>query len=73
MMPRIRRQRLAVFADVYCDRGAFTLDQARRYLECARDLGFELKIHAEQFTHTGAARLAVELGAVERRSSGAGR
>ncbi len=63
MMPRIRRQRLVLFADVYCDRGAFTLDQARRYLECARDLGFELKIHAEQFTHTGAARLAVELGA----------
>jgi imidazolonepropionase len=63
MMPRIRRQRLAVFADVYCDRGAFTLDQARRYLECARDQGFELKVHAEQFTHTGAARLAVELGA----------
>jgi imidazolonepropionase len=64
MMPRIRRQRLALFADVYCDRGAFTLDQSRRYLECARELGFELKIHAEQFTHTGAARLAVELNAV---------
>jgi len=63
MMPRIRRQRLAAFADVYCDRGAFTLDQSRRYLECARDLGFELKVHAEQFTHTGAALLAVELNA----------
>jgi imidazolonepropionase len=63
MMPRIRRQRLAAFADAYCDRGAFTAGQARRYLECARDLGFELKVHAEQFTHTGAARLAVELGA----------
>jgi imidazolonepropionase len=63
IMPRIRRQRLATFADVYCDRGAFALDQARRYLVCARQLGFELKIHAEQFAHTGAAQLAVELGA----------
>lgn len=63
MMPRIRRQRLATFADVYCDRGAFTVNQARRYLACARDLGFELKVHAEQFKHTGAARLACELGA----------
>src|SRR5260370_15824271 len=61
MMPRIRRQRLAVFADVYCDRGSFSLDQARRYLECARDFGFELKVHAEQFTHSGAAPLAAEL------------
>jgi imidazolonepropionase len=64
MLPRILRQRLASFADVYCDRGAFTIDQSRQYLECARELGLDLKIHAEQFTHTGAARLAVELGAV---------
>lgn len=64
MLPRIRRQRLASFADVYCDKGAFTLDQARQYLACARELGLDLKIHAEQFSHTGAARLAVELGAV---------
>jgi imidazolonepropionase len=64
MMPRIRRQRLATFADVYCDRGAFTPDQARRYLACARELGFELKVHADQFVRTGAARLACEMGAV---------
>jgi imidazolonepropionase len=63
MMPRIRRQRRASFIDIYCDRGAFTVDQARRYLAGARQLGFELKIHAEQFTHTGAVRLGIELGA----------
>jgi len=63
MMPRIRRQKLASFADVYCDQGAFTIEQARRYLAAAREAGFQLKIHAEQFTHTGAARLAVELEA----------
>jgi len=63
MMPRIKRQKLALFTDVYCDQGAFTVKQARRYLSAARKLGFGLKIHAEQFSHTGAARLAVELDA----------
>ncbi|MBZ5593541.1 MAG: imidazolonepropionase [Acidobacteriia bacterium] len=63
MMPRIKRQKLARFADAYCDRGAFTIEQARRYLSAARARGFDLKIHAEQFSHTGAARLAVELEA----------
>ncbi|HTT62138.1 MAG TPA: imidazolonepropionase [Bryobacteraceae bacterium] len=63
MMPAIRRRRLARFVDVYCDEGAFTLEQSRRYLQHARLLGFALKIHAEQFAHTGAARLAVELEA----------
>jgi imidazolonepropionase len=63
MMPLIRRRKLARFVDVYCDDGAFTLDQSHRYLEHARRLGFGLKIHAEQFASTGAARLAVELGA----------
>ena len=64
MMPKIRRRKLAEFVDVYCDDGAFTLDQSRCYLQHARDLGFGLKMHAEQFARTGAARLAVELDAV---------
>jgi len=63
MMPQIRRRKLARFVDVYCDSGAFTLEQSRRYLEQGRRLGFGLKIHAEQFARTGAARLAVELEA----------
>lgn len=63
LMPKLRRRNLARFADVYCDRGAFTVAQARRYLEAARALGFELKIHAGQFSSDGAAALAAELGA----------
>jgi imidazolonepropionase len=64
MLPRIGAERLAAFADVYCDEGAFTLDQARRYLCAAKDAGLRLKIHADQFVHTGGTRLAIELGAV---------
>jgi imidazolonepropionase len=61
LMPKIERRKLARFADVNCERDAFTVEQARRYLEAARNFGFGLKIHAEQFSHTGAARLGVEM------------
>lgn len=64
MLPAVARRKLARFADVYCDAGAFNLEQARRYLRRAAELGLGLKIHAEQFERTGAALLAAELGAV---------
>ena len=55
---------LADFVDVFVDDGAFTLDEGRAILKAARLLGLGLKIHAEQLTHTGAAAMAAELGAV---------
>ncbi len=63
MLPEVKRRRLAEFCDVFCDSGAFTLEQSRRVLEAARDLGYRLKLHAEQLSETGAARLGMELGA----------
>jgi imidazolonepropionase len=51
------------FCDVFCEDGAFTLDQSRRVLEVARALGFGLKIHVDEFKALGGTRLAVELGA----------
>jgi imidazolonepropionase len=63
LMPLVRRRKLARFADVYCEQGAFTVEQARVYLQAARELGFVPKIHAEQFSHSGGARLAVEMDA----------
>jgi imidazolonepropionase len=53
----------AEFCDVWCDRGAFTLEQSRRILEGAREAGMKLKVHAEQFKRTGGAQLAAELKA----------
>ena len=50
------------FCDVFCDEGAFTLEQSRRVLEAARVLGFGLKIHADEFKPLGGTRMAVELG-----------
>ena len=51
------------FCDVFCDVGAFTLDQTRRVLEAARELGLDLKLHVDEFEALGATSLAVELGA----------
>jgi imidazolonepropionase len=52
------------FVDVFCETGAFSLEQSRRILETARALGFPLKIHADEFDNLGGASLAAELGAV---------
>ncbi|MCX7840580.1 MAG: imidazolonepropionase [Anaerolineae bacterium] len=51
------------FCDVFCDEGAFTLEQTRRILTRARELGFGLRVHADEFANLGAATLAAELGA----------
>ncbi len=51
------------FVDVFCETGAFSLEQSRLILEAARQLGFPLKIHADEFDNLGGASLAAELGA----------
>ena len=54
---------LAEAADVFVERGAFDLEQARRYLEACREAGLELRLHGDQFTELGAIPLAIEVGA----------
>ena len=53
---------LADFCDVFCEEGAFTVDESRKVLEAAMKQGFGLKIHADEFGDTGGGRLASELG-----------
>lgn len=55
---------LARFCDVFCDDGVFGVADARRILAAGLELGLRPRLHAEQLVHTGAARLAAELGAV---------
>lgn len=62
LMPEVARQKLAVAVDVFCDSGAFTLQETRHILERAQLLGFEIKAHAEQLSHSGASSLVAELG-----------
>ena len=54
---------LAEAADVFLERGAFDVAQARRYLTACRDAGLELRLHGDQFTESGAVGLAIELEA----------
>jgi imidazolonepropionase len=62
-IPAVATAGLAEFCDVFCDRGAFSVAQARRILAVGRACGLVPRIHAEQLTHTGAARLAIEMQA----------
>jgi imidazolonepropionase len=54
---------LAQAADVFLERGAFDVEQARRYLTACGAAGLELRLHGDQFTEAGAIPLAIELGA----------
>ncbi|PYK08558.1 MAG: imidazolonepropionase [Verrucomicrobia bacterium] len=63
MLPRIATEKLAEFCDVFCERGYFDVKQSRRILTAARELGLRLRIHADQLTNSGGAKLAAELEA----------
>lgn len=55
--------KIAEAADVFLERGAFSAEQARRYLAACHDAGLGVRLHGDQFTESGAVQLAVELGA----------
>jgi imidazolonepropionase len=63
MLPRVAREGLAEFCDVFCEERVFTLGESRRVLEAARGHGLALRVHADQLTRGGGALLAASLGA----------
>ncbi len=63
MLPRVAKENLAEFCDVFCERGYFDLEQAREILVAAKKLGMKLRMHADQLTNSGGAKLAAELKA----------
>jgi imidazolonepropionase len=63
LIPEVAKEKLAEFCDVFCDRGAFTREQAKQILEAGKRCGLAPRLHAEQLTRTGATQLAVQLGA----------
>ncbi len=63
MLPRVASEKLAEFCDVFCDRGYFDIEQSRKILSAAKKLGLELRMHADQLTNSGGAKLAAELQA----------
>jgi imidazolonepropionase len=63
MLPLVARNGLAEFMDVFCEEGAFTLEETRSLLDGAKAVGLGLRIHAEQFSSRGSAVMAATLGA----------
>lgn len=63
MLPRVAAEHLAEYCDVFCERGYFDIDASRRVLSAAKSCGLKLRMHADQLTNSGGAKLAAELGA----------
>lgn len=64
MLPQIAQQKLAEFCDVFCEENVFSTDEAWRILSAARCHGLGLRIHADQLSLGGGAKLAAELGSI---------
>ncbi len=64
VMPQVANRNLAEFCDIFCEKDVFSLEQSKRLLLKAKELGFKLKIHADEISPLGGAELAADLGAV---------
>jgi imidazolonepropionase len=64
VMPPVADRKLAEFCDIFCEKNVFSVEQSRRLLTRAKDLGFKLKLHADEIVQLGGAELAAELAAV---------
>ena len=62
MLPQVKEENLAEFCDIFCERGVFTAEESRTLLTAARDLGFKLRIHADEIESIGGVDVAAELG-----------
>jgi imidazolonepropionase len=64
IVPAAAEAGLATACDVFCERGVFTVEEARRVLEAGLAHGLAPRLHADEFVDSGAAELAGEMGAV---------
>jgi imidazolonepropionase len=63
ILPRVKEENLAKRVDIFIEKSAFQPEESRKFLEKAKEMGFEITVHADQFT-AGSSRIAVEVGAV---------
>ena len=64
MMPKVKALGLAEFCDVFCEDSVFNIEQTRKIFKKAKELGYKLKIHADEIVSLGGAELSAELGCV---------
>lgn len=62
VMPDVKKADLAQFCDIFCEKGVFSIEESRKFLQQAKDMGFDLKIHADEIVTLGGAELGAELG-----------
>lgn len=62
MLPRVKKENLAEFVDIFCEKGVFSFDESKELLTAAAKTGFKTKIHADEMVSTGGAELAAEIG-----------
>ncbi|MBL7014596.1 MAG: imidazolonepropionase [Candidatus Marinimicrobia bacterium] len=63
MLPKIAKQGIAEYCDVFCEKGYFSVEQSRKILVTAKQYGLKIRLHADEFVDSGAAELAGELNA----------
>jgi imidazolonepropionase len=63
LLPKIKQQGLANRIDIFIEESAFSIDEATKYLLAAKQMGFDITVHADQFT-PGGSMVAVKVGAV---------
>ncbi len=64
MIPLVTERNLAVFSDIFCEKGVFELEESEKIQRAAKDHGLKLKFHADEIVNLGGAQLAAKLGAV---------
>ncbi|MCD6176665.1 MAG: imidazolonepropionase [Candidatus Cloacimonetes bacterium] len=64
MMPKIKEMNLAEYCDIFTEDHVYSIEQSRRILNKAKELGFKIRIHADEIKLIGGAELAAEVGAV---------
>ena len=60
ILPEVKAKNLADFFDVFCEEGVFSLEETRKLVRAAKAAGFKIKIHADEFSPLGGAKLAAE-------------
>jgi imidazolonepropionase len=64
VLPEVKKRNLAEFCDIFCEKNVFSVEQSRRLLLKAKEMGMKLKIHADEIVQLGGAELAAELRAI---------
>ncbi|MFX1388542.1 MAG: imidazolonepropionase [Promethearchaeota archaeon] len=65
MIPKVAKEKLAEFCDVFCEEGIFSIKQTRKILQAAMRYGLKLQIHIDEIVDTGGALLASELRVIQ--------